>query len=121
VLADCRDDLECYRKLLAAAVVPESDARFVGIKAAHRIAQLGDARAAEGLSVLLMGLHDPPLAATIARVIDHLLPRGSAPVENELTKLFEYDGHSWRSAAAPYVEDTLYRLRARSAAPSEAR
>lgn len=116
-LNECGDELACYQKVLAAAAVAPASGRYVGLKAGHRIAQLGDAASAEQLALALGGTRDLILVGIMVRAIDHLLPRGSARVESELGKLLAED-RAPRPGLASYGPELIYRLRARAVAPT---
>ena len=115
-LNECGDDLACYQKMLAAAVAGPASGRYVGLKAGHRIAQLGDAASAEQLALALGGTRDLILVGIMVRAIDHLLPRGSARVESVLAKLLVSEGREPPPGFAAYGPELVYRLRARAVA-----
>lgn len=121
-LNECGEDLVCYQKLLTGPASPDNPdaARFAGLKAAHRIAQLGTPKTAEELAMTLGNVRDWVVVGGIVGTIDHLLPLGSPFVENELAQLMAPGGRGSTNGLPVHGQETLSRLRARSASPTPA-
>lgn len=121
-LNECGEDLVCYQKLLTAPASPDNPdaARYAGLKAAHRIAQLGTPKTAEELAMTLGNVRDWIVVGGIVGTIDHLLPLGSPSVESELAQLMAPGGRGLTNGLPVHGQETLSRLRARSASPTPA-
>ena len=110
LLVKCADGVDCY----LAKLKDDDSSGFVGVKAAHMVAMLGDTRAGMEIVKLLPTVRNADVRAAAILALDHVVQKDGPAVADALQKLLDdklSDGPDPLATTA--AEQMVYRLRAR--------
>lgn len=111
VLGKCAEDVDCY---IAKLKDDDASGGFAGIKAAHMVGMLGDARAGMEIVKLLPSLRNAEVRAAAVLALDHAVQKDTAAVAEALQKLVDdRSGDASAALSSTAAEQVVYRLRAR--------
>jgi len=111
LLGKCAEDVDCY---LAKMKADEAGGGFAGVKAAHMVGMLGDARAGMEIVKQLPNLRDADVRAAAVLALDHAVQKDTVSVVDALQKLLDdKSGDASAAVSSTAAEQVVYRLRAR--------
>jgi hypothetical protein len=111
LLGQCAEGVDCY---LSKLKDDDASGGFVGVKAAHMVAMLGDTRAGMEIVKLLPTVRNADVRAAAILALDHVVQKDAPAVADALQKLLDdqlSDGPG--PLATTSAEQVVYRLRAR--------
>ncbi|MET0594083.1 MAG: hypothetical protein ABW133_15390 [Polyangiaceae bacterium] len=109
LLGKCAEDVDCY---LAQLKSEEANKGFVGVKAAHMVAMLGDTRAGMEIVKILPSLANAETRSAAVLAVDRAVQKDAAPVADALQKLVDEKGGDGQLGSTA-AEQIVYRLRSR--------
>lgn len=117
IVGACGDKVECYLEAIGKSENQGMNTQFAGIKAGYMIAVLGDAGARDKLVKSLDNIENAAVRFTAALAIDHLTPKGSTQVADQLEQIIEANskgGDKNRMLGDKPLKDVMTRLRSRA-------
>ena len=111
LLGKCAEGIDCY---LSKLKDDDASGGFVGVKAAHIVAMLGDTRAGMEIVKLIPAVRNADVRAAAILAVDHVVQKDAPAVADELQKLLDdQPSGSPGPLATTAAEQVVYRLRAR--------
>lgn len=112
----CGDRVACYLDQMEKSENQNKKNQFVGIKAGYMAAALGDEKTAMELAKRLSSFENGAILFVAVKAIDHLLPKGSKEVADQLDDFVtkaEKSADRRKQQMANTVKEVLFRVRAR--------
>ncbi len=117
MLKACGDRVSCYLTNIEKSENQEQKSQFAGIKAGYMIGILGNEQTVDELVKRLGSIDNAAVRYTASQTIDHLLPKGSVKVADELKKIIDKNLKSADRdkimGDAP-LKQVMYRIRSRA-------
>lgn len=117
ILKACGDRVSCYLTAIEKSENQEQKSQFAGIKAGYMIGILGNEQTVDELVKRLGSIDNAAVRYTASQTIDHLLPKGSTKVADELKKIIDKNLKSANrdkiQGDAP-LKQVMYRIRTRA-------
>jgi len=117
ILKACGERVSCYLAAIEKSENQEQKSQFAGIKAGYMIGILGNEQTVDELVKRLGSIDNAAVRFTASQAIDHLLPKGSTKVADELDKIIDKNLKSADRdkimGDAP-LKQVMYRIRTRA-------
>ncbi len=117
ILKACGERVSCYLAAIEKSENQEQKSQFAGIKAGYMIGILGNEQTVDELVKRLGSIDNAAVRYTASQSIDHLLPKGSTKVADELEKIIDKNQKSADRdkimGDAP-LKQVMYRIRTRA-------
>jgi len=111
LLGKCAEAVDCY---LSKLKDDDASGGFVGVKAAHMVAMLGDTRAGMEIVKLLPTVRNADVRTAAVLAVDHVVQKDAPAVADALHKVLDDQlGDGPSPLATTAAEQVVYRLRAR--------
>ncbi len=117
IVKACGERVSCYLSNIEKSENQEQKSQFAGIKAGYMIGILGNEQTVPELVKRLDSIDNAAVRYTASQTIDHLLPKGSTKIADDLKKIIDKNVKSAdrdKIAGDAPLKQVMYRIRTRA-------